>query len=56
MEERKNKRSKRHRTQRNKISNKARVEAVKDFSVWSRAAWAKYKAKHPKMVPQIILS
>lgn len=42
------KRSKRHRMKRNNISDKARVEAVKQFGDYSREVEKKYQARYPK--------
>lgn len=47
-EEKQNKRSKRNRMKRNNISDKDRVEAVKQFSEYAREVEKKYRAKYPK--------
>jgi len=42
------KRSKRHRMKRNNISDKARVDSVKEFGVYAREVQKKYLARYPK--------
>ncbi len=44
------KRSKRHRMKRNNISNKARVESVKEFGIYSREVHKQYMNRYPKPV------
>lgn len=42
------KRSKRHRMKRNNISDKDRVEAVKQFGEYAREVEKKYRSRYPK--------
>lgn len=42
------KRSKRNRRHRNNISDKARVESVKEFGVYARQVEKDYQARYPK--------
>lgn len=44
------KRSKRHRTHRNIISDKSRVESVKEFGAMSRQWEKNYRNRYPKQV------
>lgn len=48
------KRSKRHRMNRNNISDKARVDSVREFGVITRAAWVNYKANLKPKVNQYL--
>lgn len=48
------KRSKRHRMKRNKISAKARVDAARDFAVWAQEANRRYKAKLKPKIHQYL--
>lgn len=42
------KRSKRHRMKRNNISDKARVESVKEFGVYARQVEKDYRERYPQ--------
>lgn len=42
------KRSKRHRMKRNNISNKARVDSVREFGIYSREVEKAYRSRYPK--------
>lgn len=47
-EQQQQKRSKRHRMNRNKISDKARIDAVREFGIYSREVEKKYRSRYPK--------
>lgn len=47
-EEKQRKRSKRHRINRNHISDKDRVQSAKEFGIYSRQIEKNYQSKYPK--------
>lgn len=53
-QEQQRKRSKRHRMKRNNISDKDRVNSVKEFGIYAREVERQYRARYRKQEPQTI--